>query len=345
MKNKRIIDSWSKAELDSAADERILFAILTRNHSASESKKGNVFNMQKKTYWKIFAPIAACLLIAIGIFFGQNGRPFIPLNDGGVDATEQVAYGFIMDGKLYYPISFTDRIKYGLVPYEDIGATPDNLYIITESDLGELMGYVQSSEDESLIGATVYHFAAFPNSFAVCIVDRGEKSSIMSEADADVPVNQSTWRSDSSYAFYTFSNITMLDGASSDIILNEYEMTAEEISKVEVLDSDWSPIITIEDKTKIVTLLEVLQGHDDIGLTAHEEILVNWLTAYDSNWRNNDQRFMELKQRCITITNKKSGIELSFIYNPFIGSICMLNSSYILTKDNVAILNTLFLVE
>jgi len=55
-KNKKIIEAWNKIEPDSAADERMLSAILAR--------KRKELVMQKRTHWKILAPVAAFSLLA-----------------------------------------------------------------------------------------------------------------------------------------------------------------------------------------------------------------------------------------------------------------------------------------
>ena len=357
------------------------------------TKQSKMKHSVKCTPWLRFAvPLAACLVIAFGIFAGQNSlfippnssgdtSLFIPPNNSGDtslfvppnstadnpsndnqaaqitpdaedttpgNAVTQVAYGFAIGDRLYFPISFDDRKKFGLVPQEDFGATPNNYYVITEGDLGEIIGVVENSANESLMGATVYHFAAFPDSYAICIVDRGEKASA-SERDVSGPEIQLDdglgWGSDSGYEFYTFGYIMSLDGASSDIILSAYEMSIGAVHQVAVLASDCSPVVTISDETSISALLEVLQGHEDIGLTAHEEMMVNWLSNYDPNWRDNDHRFMALQQRLFRITNKDTGLELSLIYNPFIKSLCIHDSYYILTEESAVIMNELLMVS
>jgi hypothetical protein len=73
MKNKRIIDSWNKIEPDSAADERILSAIIARNH-AGQSERGTVNPMNKTRYWKRLAPIAACFVAVIALVAVVGGN-------------------------------------------------------------------------------------------------------------------------------------------------------------------------------------------------------------------------------------------------------------------------------
>jgi hypothetical protein len=59
MKNEAIIDSWSKIKPDRAADERMLAAILARNH-ANDVKEG-------KMLLKRLIPVTACLVVALAI--------------------------------------------------------------------------------------------------------------------------------------------------------------------------------------------------------------------------------------------------------------------------------------
>jgi len=77
MKNKRIIDSWNKIELDSTADERMLDAILARNYSGKTEKR-KVFTMNRTFNLKRLAPIAACLvlLVAVTAIVGNNSNWF-----------------------------------------------------------------------------------------------------------------------------------------------------------------------------------------------------------------------------------------------------------------------------
>ena len=86
MKNEQIIGTWNKVEPDSAADERMLGAILARNQSVGQSKKGKVLTMKKTITWKRLTPIAACLVMVIAItaIFGNNAGWF----DGKVYTAE-----------------------------------------------------------------------------------------------------------------------------------------------------------------------------------------------------------------------------------------------------------------
>ena len=71
---------------------------------------------------------------------------------------------------LYLPISFSQRKTFGLIDENAAGLTDENTYQITDDDLGGVMGIVGDSQDEGIIGETVYHFIKFPSDDAICIV-------------------------------------------------------------------------------------------------------------------------------------------------------------------------------
>ena len=84
MRNKKIIESWGKVKADDATHERILNNILDRIHSG-EAKKGSEFNMNIRPFWKILAPITACVIIALAIAVPtimQNSGSHVPPNQG-----------------------------------------------------------------------------------------------------------------------------------------------------------------------------------------------------------------------------------------------------------------------
>ena len=72
-----------------------------------------------------------------------------------------MAYGFAMDavpGATYFPLTWEEKQKYKL---------PESP---AEADLGAIMGAVTSCEDETLVGSSVYHAAAYPTLDSLCIV-------------------------------------------------------------------------------------------------------------------------------------------------------------------------------
>lgn len=93
MKNRRIVDSWNKIAPDGAADERMLAAILARNHSEhGKTERGRIYPMSKVLNRKRLAPIAACfvaVIVLVGVF-GNNAGWFggksytVDLGGGGI---------------------------------------------------------------------------------------------------------------------------------------------------------------------------------------------------------------------------------------------------------------------
>jgi len=82
MKNKKIIESWGKIKPTDATDQRILSNIM---------KKQRKVNNMANSYWKILAPITACVLIGIFIaipLITRSGNDYIPQQyegEGGVN--------------------------------------------------------------------------------------------------------------------------------------------------------------------------------------------------------------------------------------------------------------------
>ena len=86
MANRNIKDSWSKIKPDDATHERILNNILDRKHSG-ETKKGKVYDMAIKQF-RILAPIAACLIVALAISI-----PILLNNGGGSPLPNPISNG------------------------------------------------------------------------------------------------------------------------------------------------------------------------------------------------------------------------------------------------------------
>lgn len=140
----------------------------------------------KKPGWIRWGAMAACLcLIVTGVsvlphLIGDNSPNAAPYTEGN-------AYGFTMEGSdiLYFPISFAQRKNFGLIDKNATGLTDENTYKITVDDLGGVMGIVGDSEDESMIGETVYHFIDFPSDDAICIVKVNGTYQFYIKADAE----------------------------------------------------------------------------------------------------------------------------------------------------------------
>ena len=162
---------------------------------------------KKKQNWPKWGAMAACLCLAVvGAFaltrFIGNDTPEIPV------ITEESAYGFTMEESdvLYLPISFFQRKAFGIIDENATGLTAENTYKITADDLGDIMGTVGDSQDESIIGETVYHFINFPEDDAICIVKvngtyrfyvkngvGGIEKTTNSNIIIDAPVDESTY--------------------------------------------------------------------------------------------------------------------------------------------------------
>lgn len=91
-------------------------------------------------------------------------------SESGEDIID-VAYGIVVNGDLYFPISFQERKDYGLVNEDATGLTPENTYKITEEDIGEAIGAVTFSTRESNVGLVLYHFAKYPEDQHIGILD------------------------------------------------------------------------------------------------------------------------------------------------------------------------------
>lgn len=206
--------------------------------------------LQKKPArrWAGLAAAAAslCLVVVSAAYFsGGFGRDAV----GDVTADTE-AFGFTMEESNvpYFPISFEERIRYGLVDEGEVGLTKENDYKITKADLGEVMGTVASCGDESLIGCTVYRFASLPKLDSICIVDLG-----------------------GSYAFYTTDGPSFHweEGKSSDRIAELYDLPSA--TKAVVQTGDWETVLTITDQDTIAAIAALLGGKEDIGLAGNEQ--------------------------------------------------------------------------
>ena len=160
MNAKKFSDAMS--ELD---DKYIDEAINYKKKVKKSRKKTNKHSLIK------WGAMAACLcLIVAGAFtlphFIGYDTPSTP------PVAVENAYGFTMEGSdvLYLPISFSERKTFGLIDENATGLTDENTYQITDDDLGDVMGIVGDSQNESIIGETVYHFIKFPSDDAICIV-------------------------------------------------------------------------------------------------------------------------------------------------------------------------------
>lgn len=86
MKHEQIINAWSKIGPDSGADRRMLAAILDENRSA-KNRRERALRMNRNVNWKVLAPVAACLVLALAIaipLFSGGGKDFDLKRSSGV---------------------------------------------------------------------------------------------------------------------------------------------------------------------------------------------------------------------------------------------------------------------
>ena len=124
MKNKRIVDSWNKIEPDSAAETRMLNAILARNHSG-QSEKEKVSTMTKIFNWKRLAPIAACfvLVFALVAVIGNNagwfgGKTLVADLGGGNTLSFYKSGAVGGEAKFVWDVDWGDAIRRNFTPDE-----------------------------------------------------------------------------------------------------------------------------------------------------------------------------------------------------------------------------------
>lgn len=247
--------------------------------------KKNTNGKVRKISWVKWGAIAACLCLAISgaAAAHQSGMFRAPAHPADADAdgnntitpaieddaindyAAEVAYGFYLDGNnltVYFPISFDERRHYGLVPYGAVGLTKDNIYQITEDDLGDLMGTATDCGDEAINGSKVYHFAKYPDKDSICVVDTPH-----------------------GYEFYTCTwlNFSVEIGGTSDVVLAAYGLP-DSLEKMEILAPDFQHLSDMDDKPLIKAIFEILSGKINSGREANERRFAQaWYDAYGSD--------------------------------------------------------------
>ena len=202
--------------------------------------------INNSNHWIKWGALAACLCILFwGFSIYQLRKPMNnPIDSPAADSTSEAVSCYLNgnDYAAYNTISFDECKIYGLVPADAIGLDPQNLYVITDVDLGEPMGTVTKCRDEAYIGSPVYHFAAYPEDENICIID-----------------------TPSGYQFYTLSGIWPPDeeGQLSDAALKAYGLPAS-MQKMEVLDRNSSQRTEITDEVA-EEILQLLSGKTCLG--------------------------------------------------------------------------------
>ena len=259
--------------------------------------------------WLKLGAAAACLCLAvIGVFnarrFAVVGTPAdtagkehdsaqtavdLPVDataeDGPMQGHDSVAYGFHLNGDgaaAYYPISFDERVRYGLVPGGAAGLNESNLYQITEEDLGEPMGTVTYCGDEAVIGSPVYHFAKYPDYDSICI--------------ADTPYG---------YDFYVCNwlDVPVEIGGTPDTIFKTYALPGS-MAKMEILAPDFQPLSEVEGEAA-EAILEILSGKVNHGHEANERRFAQaWYDAYGNDGIHYSEEYGHCVAREIDLWDK-----------------------------------------
>lgn len=339
----------------------------------AESEEKNVQKGKNVWYKAGFVAACLCLVFVVIIIAGNGLNWFKPVEDNSVkkesasinmensgdvdqysannneNGIEQkdnvedylifnnVAYGFTLEGQdnlMFSPISFSDRKKYNLVPEDDIGLTPENTYVITEKDLGNVIGKVGDCENSAIIGKTVYHFASYPDS-SICILDN-----------------------DGKYEFYTYNYYIDLSGVkNSDEILTAYGLP-DTCVQVEVCKPDLSRLFTITDIQTVKEICSLVSGCENIGREASEQLFANaWFEAYGNDdvyynetygvcvFRKDDtnelaHELWNKDEKCLYIVNNE-GYSIFIDYFPSIRVFFFGDGQYSMTKESVDRLNEL----
>ena len=211
----------------------------------------------KVRHWGRWGVLAACLCL-VAVLASVRWQP-------SATNTEAVAYGFAMDavpGATYFPLTWEEKQKYKL---------PESP---AEADLGAIMGAVTSCEDETLIGSSVYHAAAYPTLDSLCIV-----------------------ASPGGYAYYLCEalSVSAEEGESMNVLLEAYGLP-DSLAAAEVLEKDFTPLHTLEDPQKIDTMFAILSTVVNQGKEAGERRFADaWYAAYG----NDDVRYSEAEGHCV----------------------------------------------
>lgn len=133
---------------------------------------------KKKLSWAVLGTIAAAVFMSVvlsstvGILYSRNNSHSGSgiYNNPAFAAPLQPA-GFKLNGAWYYPITYKELAKYGLIQDDDSGQSGQKSYVITEDDLGAEMGVIKKSTNKVLNGLTVYHFASREDDNSICIIE------------------------------------------------------------------------------------------------------------------------------------------------------------------------------
>ena len=211
----------------------------------------------QKRHWGRWVVLAACLCLAV-VLASTRWQP-------STTNTEAVACGFTMEAvpdAIYFPVTREEREQYNLAEAPD------------EDDLGAIMGTVTSCEDETLIGSSVYHAAAYPTLDSLCIV-----------------------AAPGGYVYYLCEalSVSVEEGESMNVLLEAYGLP-DSLAAAEVLEKDFTPLHTLEDPQKIDTMFAILSTVVNQGKESGERRFADaWYAAYG----NDEVRYSEAEGHCV----------------------------------------------
>ena len=236
--------------------------------------------------WITWAAIAAGIVITgVGAFFAVTGIRNNQAAQTAADESratekavveeaiteEEAAFGFTLSDQqemTYFPISFAERVRFNLVPEGAVGLSEENTYQIQAQDLGEVMGTVTDCADASLIGRTVYHFASYPDSRAICILEH-----------------------DGAYDFYCaeYLAISVKEDDLSDAVFASYGFPGN-CASIEVQDKGGMKLFTITDEAVINEIITMMSGCGNIG---DQEASARRIQLWKDTYGNDDVYYDE----------------------------------------------------
>ena len=125
--------------------------------------------------WVKWAAAAACLCLIVAslatTFFLQEQGKFPWWPGGGNAGSEVTIYAVTVDGEKYWPMTFDHLKEWGIVPEDTVESDPQDAYVISNNDIGELIGIVEQCDDSRLIGAKLYHFSKYADNSEIAILE------------------------------------------------------------------------------------------------------------------------------------------------------------------------------
>lgn len=228
---------------------------------------------KRKKHAKIkWITIAAsfCIILTATFFAANYFNLFSDKEKHTVKVEHATAAGFYINNNdeiIYFPVSFDERVRYGLVPKDTLSLTKENTYKITASDIGELIGTVTSCDDKTLIGCNVYHFSKFPSYDSICIVDIGGE-------------------------YYFYAGIVFIGkyfNLSSNECLAKYNLP-DSLEKLEIVDSELDVMYEIKDDKAISSFFNIISNKEDIG---SNELNRKRADAWYKEYKNDDLYYDE----------------------------------------------------